>query len=559
MNLNSTNTTPLQSRLTNLQSNKITVIRAHADNLIKIIQILNSQNGLAPLKIAHFLMGKIKLEGITGLQNSVQEQIRNQYPQLLEEHSGCFSHGTYIQKDLATILKCDILKSGEYFGSWTENANKTKQKLEALLQYLNEKKPVVQDNRNSLISKYENIASRNSQLEGQQEIIENNHSIYKSFISSKTPQEIEHENILKSKSIQINGKLENNVSICKYKHDTHILNTVKHKSSLYNGHIYEIRDNKQKLIYTGPLKLNESEQPEPYIPRKNFKLLTNLGTSIGSHQDASVLCNVHKRVHLDPDNKLLIEGLGSNLQNLISGLAGQVIAYGIDNKIKQGVEFMKGADFVFGSGFSRGGIQLVAQINSSTKKINGAKKIHIFGLDPVAGGGFGIGQAIATLGGLIEDNDNHDEDTETLNEANIIGGMITYSKETNVAFDPKVYNGENYKTFVAHANHQNIDGAEASRKNIPGITTLKRESQMHIGDVMQSLEEKQLILYGFGIFNPTYLSKETESQYLNQDIRNPNNEKIVNTSVMPGGGAIGYFINDRTNLLARIPPLDKLY
>jgi hypothetical protein len=574
MNLNHTNNTrSLANRLTNLQLNKKSLIATNSKNLIKIIEILRSQKNLAPLKIAHFLMGKIKLEDITNLDHSKQEQIKNLDQHLVQEHSSFFSHGSYIRNDVANILKSDILKSGEYFGSLTEDSPKTTEKLDLLLTDLKQFNPVVQEssNRNSLVSNYQSIANNQSFLFQK---IENSSIIsqskYESFIASDKPQDIEHEIIIasdkpqdieheiimESNKISIKGNLINNVTISEYNHDEHILKTVTDKSLLYKGHIYEIKDSTEKIIYTGPLKLNDN-QIEPCIPRQKFKLLTNLGTSIGAHQDASVLCNVHKRVHLDQNNKLLIEGLGSSLKNPLVRLGGQIMAYGIDEKIQQGVDFMEDADFVFGSGFSRGGIQLAAQVNSSTNKLAGAKKIHIFGLDPVAGGGFGIAQTISTLGGLL-DGDNHDEDTETLNEQNIVGGMVTYSKETNVAFDPKVYTGQNYKTFVAHANHQNIDGAEASRKNIPGITRLKRERQMHIGDVMQSLEEKQLLLYGFGIFDPTYLIKETELQYLNDDY-DPKNTPIVNTSVMPLASIVGRFTNDRPILLQNVLPLSDLY
>jgi hypothetical protein len=161
ININITN---LQTRLAS--TTKLTKIeRLKSSNLSIVLEILLRNNELKPMHIAHFLMGKIALEKL-----ELSEEYKTSIIQtnLIQEPQNCFSRGCYISYDIATTLKKDILKSGEYFGSWTESSEKTLDKLNCLSRYLKTGKQVQQgiENESSIdnTKNKKNIVDFNSQI-----------------------------------------------------------------------------------------------------------------------------------------------------------------------------------------------------------------------------------------------------------------------------------------------------------------------------------------------------------------------------------------------------------
>lgn len=161
ININITN---LQTRLAS--TTKLTKIeRLKSSNLSIVLEILLRNKELKPMHIAHFLMGKIALEKL-----ELSEEYKTSIIQtdLIQEHRNCFSRGCYISYDIATTLKKDILKSGEYFGSWTESSEKTLDKLNCLSRYLKTGKQVQQgiENKSSIdnTENEKNIVDFNSQI-----------------------------------------------------------------------------------------------------------------------------------------------------------------------------------------------------------------------------------------------------------------------------------------------------------------------------------------------------------------------------------------------------------
>lgn len=132
------NTISLENRLINLQDNNREILKKYSNDLIQTINILQI-NKISYRNIANFLMGKIKLENLKNLNHDDSNLIKN--IGIIDSQNSCFFlSNSYINKTIANFLKCDILKSGRYFGSWTESENKTKDKILFLLDYINTSK-----------------------------------------------------------------------------------------------------------------------------------------------------------------------------------------------------------------------------------------------------------------------------------------------------------------------------------------------------------------------------------------------------------------------------------
>ena len=366
--------------------------------------------------------------------------------------------------------------------------------------------------------------------------------------------------ILECKQVTIHKEIHNNCKVKKYTHEESTFKLAKiHPSSefVYNGNLYEITNDKGETIYTGPLAYNTDTQcvePAIVVGESEVKVVFNLGTSITGEQKASTLVNIFDRINLPTKQKLMINGPGSDLSNPMAVIPGQIGGHGISDNVKNGVDFMQGAGFVFNAGFSRGAITTTLQINSATQQ-SPTTKFHVVELDPVAGALFDTYQLINPLFGAK----NLGREAKQLNEKNIIGGTVLYSQEVTPGFNPTVYKGNNYGTFVVDTNHQNIDGVDAGQVKIPGFTKLKREANLQASNVVQSMLEKQLLLYGIGILGPTYVSAQDEFEMLKKDQEHKQFINIIKTPVIPGAGLLG---NSRENLLQGVQNLrdemDKL-
>lgn len=122
----------MNTRLYTLNDVNKNMIKQYANQINEIITILRNYN-YDGLPIARFLMGLAKLEDFT-LGNATNIKLRNN--NLIVENIGCFSVEHRVNSDVATIIKNNILKSGIWFRSCSENHEKSLAKLNELSDFL---------------------------------------------------------------------------------------------------------------------------------------------------------------------------------------------------------------------------------------------------------------------------------------------------------------------------------------------------------------------------------------------------------------------------------------